>query len=102
MVVSKNYVAIGGTVFYYERIDKLPHTKENAFAIGIATFCRSWTFDRMTHREKIRCLEAFDFANEQGTISGTFKSRMQAMNAVYNAYLMGLGYNGHTWRDNAH
>lgn len=101
MFISKNYVDFGGTIYWFEKIDTMPRTKENAYYHGIAMFCRSWTFDRMTEREQINCLSAFDFAMEQGIIKGTFSDRIQVMNAVYNAYLMGIGYSGMHWRNNA-
>ena len=91
MNFTKDYMDIGGSVYFYNRVDKLPRTKENAFLHGLAMFCRSWTFERLTEDEKINCVDSFLFALEQGMIKGTFHDRMQTMNAIYNAFLNGVG-----------
>jgi len=62
---------------------------------------RSWTFEKMTDSEKARCFDALHFANVQGMVKGTYKTRWNILNAVYHAFLIGIGYSGFNWRDNS-
>lgn len=76
----------------FEKIDKMDRTKENAFLHGLAMFCRSWTFEKLTVEEKEDCINCFLFAYQQGMIKGTFDERIRTMNAIYNGFLSALGY----------
>lgn len=99
MIFTKDYFDLGGSVYYYNTIDRLPRDKDNAFLHGLSMFCRSWTFGRMTDDERERCINSFLFANDQGMIKGTFTDRVQIMNAIYHAFLQGIGYNNFNWRE---
>jgi len=61
----------------------------------------SWTFQRMSPDEQGRCWDALHFAAEQDLLKGTYKARWGILQAVYNAFLTGIGYTGHTWRETA-
>ena len=52
MTFTKDYFDLGGSVYFYSEVDKLPHTKENALLHHLAMDCRSWTFARLTQEEK--------------------------------------------------
>ena len=99
MTFTKNYIDFDGSVYTFENIEKLPGTKENALLQFIGITCKSWTFNRMTQAEKERCIDALCFPNEQGMLKGTFRNRRNMLQAVYNAYLSGLGYVGGDWRN---
>ena len=99
MNFTKDYFDLGGTVYYYNKVDKLPETKENAAVHFLAMVCRSWTFDRMTDREKHNAIDAILFTLEQSLLSGSFNQRWKQLQAVYNAFLLGLGYDGPNWRE---
>lgn len=99
MTFTKNYIDFDGSVYTFENIEKLPDTKENALLQFIGMTCKSWTFNRMTQAEKEKCIDALYFPNEQGMLKGTFRQRWDILNAVYNAYLSGLGYVGGNWRE---
>ena len=101
MNITNEYIDFGGTVYFYHDIDKMQRTKENAFLHGLSMFCRSWTFERMTANEKTSCVESLLWANRQGMIKGTFCDRINIMNAVYHAFLCGIGYTGAAWREAA-
>lgn len=59
----------------------------------------SWTFDRMTDDERGKCFDALHFANSQGAVKGTYNARWMILQAIYNAFLQGLGYTGGNWRE---
>lgn len=99
MTFTNTYADINGFVIVFADVDKLPDTNENALLQFIGITCKSWTFNRMTQAEKERCIEALYFPNEQGMLKGTFRQRWDILNAVYNAYLSGLGYVGGDWRN---
>ena len=92
MKFTKEYFDLGGTVYFYEKVDKLPNTKENALVHYLAMTCRSWTFGRMTHRERENCVKTFLDSAECGLIKGDFLARWRTMNAMYSAFLCALGY----------
>ena len=99
MLFAKDYFDLGGTVYIYDRVDKLPRDKENALAHFLAMTCRSWTFGRMTQEEKERCINAFLWAAEQGHIKGNFQARWDTMQAIYYAFLNALGcHDAFDWR----
>lgn len=99
MTFTNNYADINGFVIVFSDVDKLPRTKENALVHYIAMTCKSWTFAKLTQAEKEKCIDALYFPNEQGMLKGTFRQRWDILNAVYNAYLAGLGYVGVNWRE---
>lgn len=102
MTFTDEYFDLGGSVYFYSNVDKLPRTKENALLHHLAMDCRSWTFARLTQEEKESCVNALLWANRQGMIKGNFDARYEIMNAIYNAFLMGAGYRGGcTWREEA-
>ena len=69
-------------------------TKENAVDKMIEMFRASWTWGRMTDDERERFL-TLDFSG----VKGTAKQRAEMMNALYRAFLAGLGYDGWQWRE---
>ena len=54
MTFTEKYFDLGGSVYFYSEVDKLPRTKENALLHHLAMDCRSWTFARLTQEEKER------------------------------------------------
>lgn len=101
MTITEKYIDFGGNVYFFERIDKLPRTVDNAFLHHIAMDCRSWTFLRMTEEEQIKCIDTLRWAMEQRIIKGTYETRWRIMNGLYYAFLEGLGYDGGDWRETA-
>ena len=72
---------------------------KDAYTDFLTMIERSWTYGRMTDEEKRRCMEAFSWALEQGAIKGADKTRWMIMQAIYNAFLQGIGYDPFHWRE---
>ena len=72
--------------------------KEKAFPGFLEMTRHSWTYQKMTEEEKCRCEKALRSAPTQD-IQGTYNQRWSAYNAVYDAYLIGIGYTGALWRE---
>ena len=73
--------------------------KDEAFVDFCNMVKKSWTFCRMTVAEQAKCLEAFQWTHDQGMLRGNYNARWSIMQAIYNSFLLGLGYDGFTWRD---
>lgn len=56
---------------------------------------KSWTWEKLTEREKFNFLYLLDFDK----IKGTKKNRIEILCLVYRAFLVGLGYDSSDWRD---
>ena len=59
----------------------------------------SWTYEKMSDYERSRCWEAIYFATSHGLVKGCYKVRFGILQAVYNAFLIGIGYSDFNWRD---
>ena len=55
---------------------------------------KSWTWERLTPEERKR----FDAVNID-RIKGSKKQRLEAICAIYTAFLAGVGYDSPTWRE---
>lgn len=73
--------------------------KENAYTDFCNMVCHSWTFVRMTEQEKKNCKSALHFAVEQDVLKGNYEARYMILNAVYDAFLCGIGFDGPMWRE---
>lgn len=74
--------------------------KENAFSDYIQVIKQSWTWNRMTEEEQKRFLDmVIQEYNRNLVIVGTYQHRNRVLNAIYGAYLSGLGYCGGDWRE---
>lgn len=73
--------------------------KKQAVCDFMQMIYESWTYGRMTDAEKAQWDKAVEFAQEQGMIRGTYRARWSIMQAIYNAFLCGLGYDGGLWRE---
>lgn len=83
----------------FAEIDKLPKEKENALIQFAAVIARSWTFARMTPEEQENCLDIFNDMRTGKALRGSWAARWEILNAVYSAFLAGLGYIGTSdWR----
>ena len=76
--------------------------KENAWSDFRQMMIKSWTFNRLTDDEKIKAFDALRFANDYcKAITGSYRERWNTMNAVWFAFLLGVGYDNSTdWRKN--
>lgn len=59
---------------------------------------KSWTYEKMTKEEK-ETLNDLIFSNRtKNCLKGTYNQRWNILQAIYYAYLLGLGYTP-TWRE---
>ena len=72
--------------------------KENALSDFMELTRHSWTYQRMTEEEKTRCEKALRSAASLD-IQGSYSQRYGALNGVYYAFLLGIGYTGALWRE---
>ena len=73
--------------------------KENAKTDFVKMIHNSWTYDRLTEQERDRLDNAFCTSILTCAIYGTYDQRWKILDAVYNAFLQGVGYDGPTWRE---
>ena len=99
--ITNNYIDFGGAVYTFAAIEKLESTKENAFLKYISMIVKAWPVERMTDAEKQSLFAALRFADSQKLVSGSFRKRWDGFQAVYHAFLLGLGCTSHKWRASA-
>lgn len=59
----------------------------------------AWTFHRMTEEEQGKCWDALRFAAEQNVLKGVYSARWMILQAIYRAFLAGMGYHSGNWRE---
>ena len=59
----------------------------------------SWTFEKMTFSERMILNDLFFSPRTVDAIKGDYRQRWAVCNAIYGAYLDGLGYCGIGWRE---
>lgn len=74
--------------------------KQKALCDFITTIKNGWTYDRMTEKEKQQLEQVFERLRNGKTLRGNYKQRIEALNDIYYAFLMGLEYTGWSWREN--
>ena len=73
--------------------------KENAQADWTDMIVKSWTWEKLTREERNKFGDELNKETTKKIISGTYKQRLEILNALYSMFLEGCGYNGGTWRD---
>lgn len=73
--------------------------KENVIYKFIEMIKNSWTYEKMTPNEKQACILTLTSNRSIDALKGTYKQRWAILNALYGAYLDGLGYDGGLWRE---
>ncbi len=73
--------------------------KENILNDFIKMIQASWTYNRMTENEKAKIIETLNHVRTIDALKGTYKQRWNILNAIYGAFLAGIGYDGCTWRE---
>ena len=71
-------------------------SKEQAQADYIAMIRNSWTFQRMTQEEQEKAINALHCPD---MLQGSYRQRWYTLEAVYRAFLLGIGYDGADWRE---
>lgn len=73
--------------------------KENALNNFINMIQNSWTYERLTKEEKERFFETMQHIETRNILKGTYNQRWENLNAIYYAFLLGVGYSPINWRD---
>ena len=73
--------------------------KENVKENFIKMIQDSWTYDRLTSKEKENFTEMIYSKQIDDTLKGTYKQRWQILGAIYHSFLMALNYNPTNWRE---
>lgn len=73
--------------------------KEEAKKDFIEMIKKSWTYERMTEEEKIRWAEFVSGNSVEEALKGSYLARWHILQAIYEAYLEGIGYTDGSWRD---
>ena len=73
--------------------------KEMVLSDFIVMIRNSWTYDKMTYKEKDRLLEMLDSNRTKDALKGTYNNRWSVLQAIYHAYLIGIGYSDFSWRE---
>jgi len=60
---------------------------------------QSWTFEKMTQKEKLNFRYMLAAHTTQNALKGTYNQRWAILQACYSAFLDGLGYTGANWRE---
>lgn len=61
---------------------------------------QSWTYERMTKEEKEKLTDLLNSNRIKEAVKGTYNRRWETLNAIYYAFLIGLGYDCADWRGN--
>ena len=77
----------------------MTNPKESVVFDFLAMISKSWTFARMTEEEKRSCKDLFFSVPCEQALKGDYKARWKVCQALYNAFLYGIGYNGFMWRE---
>ena len=81
-------------------LDKIPVIDEiKTTVVDLEEFyeslTQSWTWKRLTEEEK----KKFNNMNVLDRLKGTNNQRIDSLNLIYHAFLLGLGYDSPNWRD---
>ena len=72
--------------------------KNDAYMDFLAMIRKSWTFAKLTDKEQQKFIEVmFDYSD---CVSGTYKQRYKAYQAMYESFLTALDYKAIGWREN--
>lgn len=79
----------------------MERTKETALRDFIEMIEKSWTWKRLTNKERADVLDRFSFEtlSKEGAAKGSRKQRWAVYQAIYSAFLMGCGYKPSGWRE---
>ena len=73
--------------------------KENAVIDFIKMIEKSWTYDRMTNKERETFVNELLEQDYFGRIKGSYDIRYDVCHALYSVYLAALDYNPTNWRE---
>lgn len=75
--------------------------KENALQEFYTMILNSWTYNKLTKEEKETLCDIIYSTRTENALKGTYAQRWDTLNALYFAFLSGLGYKGGLWREDS-
>jgi hypothetical protein len=72
--------------------------KENALADFKKLIYQSWTYEKLTREEKNQLFKLFEDIRTTQALKGTYYQRWGILQAIYKAFLLGVGYDSFDWR----
>lgn len=60
----------------------------------------AWTYTKLTNTEKNKFIDLIETGIFSENIKGTYNQKWNILDNMYNAYIIGLGYDGYNWRSN--
>lgn len=73
--------------------------KENVLQEFEKMIQKSWTYAKMSKKEKEKLHDVFYHTITEKALKGNTKTRWQILQAVYYSYLIGIGYDNFNWRE---
>lgn len=72
--------------------------KENALVDFKELILQSWTYEKLTREERNRLFKTFEDIRTTQALKGTYYQRWSILQAIYKAFLLGVGYDSFDWR----
>ena len=72
--------------------------KENALADFKELIYQSWTYEKLTKEESDQLFKVFEDIRTKQALKGTYHQRWGILQAIYKAFLLGVGYDSFDWR----
>ncbi len=60
---------------------------------------QSWTYEKMTKKEKENWQRVINSSRLEKAVKGTTKQRWETLQAIYESFLFALGYENGLWRE---
>ena len=73
--------------------------KEKAKDYFVDMIQKSWTYARLTKKEKENLSKVFNSSLTESCLKGTYEQRWAILNGIYHSFLMALDYNATNWRE---
>lgn len=73
--------------------------KENVLQDFINMIEKSWTYDRLTEKEKENLQAVFESVQITNALKGTYKQRWEILQVAYTSFLYALNYTATGWRE---
>ena len=72
--------------------------KENVINEFDVMIKQSWTYNKMTEKEKERWNNVLNDKQIKDSLKGKYEQRWISLNAIYHSFLIGIGFTGWDWR----
>lgn len=73
--------------------------KENAIKDYLEMVKKSWTYKKLTIKEKENFYKCIEWADRGNCIKGNYHTRWNILHAIYHSFLIGIGYTDFNWRE---